>query len=202
MVYDLDNWLKFSLRNFTLKSCLFGVTNLAKNSDKSKDMYWCYEIAFNGRSEWKFGNDCARNVIIFGVNNSSLSHTGIRKHNFLVLGEGDSFGINGSFGAPEKRFGINFSESKTKVCLSLHYSQDNSSLFVNGKEIYRFKADNKDVNLPTQFCLGSISNKFDYVESEEVFLKWDIYDFWVDYEATDKSDTLNTHKNLMVKNIK
>ena len=202
MVYDLDNWLKFSLRNFTLKSCLFGVTNLAKTSDKSKDMYWCYEIAFNGRSEWKFGNDFSRNVIIFGVNNSSLSHTGIRKHNFLVLGEGDSFGINGSFGAPEKRFGINFSESKTKVCLSLHYSQDNSSLFVNGKEIYRFKADNKDVNFPTQFCLGSISNKFDYVESEEVFLKWNIYDFSVDYEATDKSDTLNTHKNLMVKNIK
>ena len=41
----------------------------------------------------------------------------------------------------------------------------------NGKEIYKFKASNKNVNFPSQFCLGSISNKFNYVESEEVSLK-------------------------------
>ena len=39
----------------------------------------------------------------------------------LVLGEGDNFGINGSFGAPEKQFSINFSKAQTKFCLSLHY---------------------------------------------------------------------------------
>ena len=32
-------------------------------------------------------------------------------------------------------------------------------MFVNGKEIYKFKASNKNVKFSTQFCLGSISNK-------------------------------------------
>ena len=54
-----------------------------------------------------------------------------------MLGEGDTFGTNGSFGAPEKKFGINFSNAKTKFCLSLKfclpYNGDNSYLFVNGK---------------------------------------------------------------------
>ena len=33
-------------------------------------------------------------------------------------------------------------------------------LFVNGKGIFKFKADNENVNFITQFCLGSISNGF------------------------------------------
>ena len=37
-------------------------------------------------------------------------------------------------------------------------------LFVNGKEIYKFQAGNKNVNFPSQFFLGSIFNKFDYVD--------------------------------------
>ena len=32
--------------------------------------------------------------------------------------------------------------------------------FVNGKGIFKFKADNENVNFKTQFCLGSISNGF------------------------------------------
>ena len=55
------------------------------------------------------------------------------KNNFLILAEGDTFGINASFGAPEKTFSINFSKANTKFCLSLHYNADNSYFFVNGK---------------------------------------------------------------------
>ena len=33
------------------------------------------EIAFDGKSYWSFENDYARNVAIFGVYNSSSSHT-------------------------------------------------------------------------------------------------------------------------------
>ena len=68
-----------------------------------------------------------------------------------MLGEEDTFGINRSFGAPEKKFSINFSKESTKFCLSLHYNGDNIYFFVNGKEIFKFKADNKNVNFPTQF---------------------------------------------------
>ena len=42
----------------------------------------------------------------------------------------------------KKKFSINFSKTNTKVCLSLHYDAD-IYLFVNGKEIFKFKADNK-----------------------------------------------------------
>ena len=41
--------------------------------------------------------------MIFGVDNSSSSHVENRKNNFLILGEDPTYGINGSFDAPEKK---------------------------------------------------------------------------------------------------
>ena len=66
-----------------------------------------------------------------------------------MLGEKPTFGINGSFGSAEKKFSINFSKANTKFCLSLIYNANNSYLFPNGKEIFKFKDDNKNVNFPT-----------------------------------------------------
>ena len=83
---------------------------------------------FDSAGLWSF--DTARNVIIFGVDNSSLPHADNRKNNFLVLGEGPTFKINGSFGSPEKTFSINLSKANTKFYLSLHYNADNTYLFV------------------------------------------------------------------------
>ena len=54
-----------------------------------------------------------------------------------------------------------------KSCSSLHYNADNSYLFPNGKEIFEFKADNKNVNILSQFRLGSISNGFSATELEK-----------------------------------
>ena len=56
------------------------------------------------------------------------------------------------------------------------------------------------INSPTQFCLGSISHKFDALESWEVALRGNVYDFLVDYNAIHKFDILNISKYLMVKN--
>ena len=50
-----------------------------------------------------------------------------------MLGEGLTYGINGSFGTQEKKISVNFSKATTQFCLSLHYNHDNSYLFVNGK---------------------------------------------------------------------
>ena len=44
---------------------------------------------------------------------------------------------------------------------------------------------------PTQLCLGSISETFDYVESKGVSFKGNFYDFSVDYKAIVKCETLN-----------
>ena len=106
-----------------------------------------------------------------------------------------------SFGLPEKMFNINFTKANTKYCLSLYYNADNSYLFVNGNEVFKFKTGNKNVNL-TQFCLGNISNGFSNTLSKEVSLNGNVYDFPVDYNGIDKSDIINIHKNLMTKNIK
>ena len=75
-----------------------------------------------------------------------------------MLGEGPTDDINGSIGTAEKKLSINFSKAKTKVCLSLRYNGDNSCLFVNGKETYKFKVENQNVDFLTQFCPGNITN--------------------------------------------
>ena len=73
-------------------------------------------------------------------------------------------------------------------------------MFCSWKEIFKFKTDNGNVNFQTQFCLGSISNKLNYVESKEVSLKENEYDFSVDFNAIDKSVILSSHKDLIAKN--
>ena len=96
-------------------------------------MFGGYGVVLDGKDMWSFGNDYTRNVIIFGADNCSSSHADYCKNIFLVLGEGDTFGINGSFGVPEKKFSINFRKVKTRFDFSFHYNGDNSYLFVNGK---------------------------------------------------------------------
>ena len=101
-------------------------------------MYCDYGISFDSADSWSFDNEIARNVIIFGVDNSLSSQAENRKNNFLVLGAGPTFRINGRFGSPEKKFSIDFSKGKTKFCLSLLYNADISYLLVKGKEIFTF----------------------------------------------------------------
>ena len=55
----------------------------------------------------------ARNVAIFGLNNSSSSYTDNWKKNFLVLGKGDAFGFNGTFSEREIEFNVIFSNARS-----------------------------------------------------------------------------------------
>ena len=45
---------------------------------------------------------------------------------------------------------------------------------------YKFKGSNKNFHFPPQICLQSISNKFEYVDSEDVSSKGNVHDFLVD----------------------
>ena len=101
----------------------------------------------------------------------------------------------------EKKIDINFIKAKAKFCLSLQDHCDNSYLLVNGKEIYKFKASNKNNSFPYRFCPGTISNEFATLDLGEVSFVVNVYDFSVDYKSTDKSDILNIHKYLMIKMI-
>ena len=52
-----------------------------------------------------------------------------------------------------------------KFCLGLHYNSDNNYLSTNGKETFKSKADNNNVNFTTQFCLESTSPGLSTTES-------------------------------------
>ena len=47
------------------------MTNIAKNSYKSQSVYTGYRLAVYGAGLCSFGYDLARNLVIFGVDNSS-----------------------------------------------------------------------------------------------------------------------------------
>ena len=117
-----------------------------------------------------------------------------------MLSEGTTDDINGSVCSAEKKVSTSFGKARTIFCLSLHHNGDKSYFCVNGKKIYNLKVDNKNIKFPVQFCSGNISEKFNALESREVSFKGNLCDFSVDYNAIDKSDILNIHKYLMVKN--
>ena len=53
-------------------------------------------------------------------------------------------------------YSINFTVTKKKFCLSLHYNGANSYLFVSCTEIYKFKTKDSEI-VPSLLCLGNIS---------------------------------------------
>ena len=50
-------------------------------------MYSGYGISFDSAGSWSIDNDTVRNVKIFGVDNSSLSHFDNHKNILLVVSE-------------------------------------------------------------------------------------------------------------------
>ena len=94
---------------------MFGATNIVKNSDKGKYVYSEFDITFDNAGSWSFDNDFAGSAIVFGVDNSSSSHSDNFKNNFLVLGEGTTYGINGSFGSTEKILLLNLLKQAQKI---------------------------------------------------------------------------------------
>ena len=70
----------------------------------------------------------------------------------------------------KKQFSINFTKANTNFCLKFHYNVGKRYLLVNGKEIIKFQADNKNVNFPTRYFLGSISDGFSIMMSLEKYL--------------------------------
>ena len=96
-------------------------------------------------------------------------------------------------------YSINFAVTKKKFCLSLHYNRANSYLFVNGTEIYKFKAKDSEI-VTTPSCLGNISKYWSVDNMKKTGFHGYVYDFSVDYDSTDVEDIKDIHKYLMKKN--
>ena len=84
---------------------------------------------------------------------SSSIHIDNKKKDILVLRRGPTQGLKSPLTA-EKRYSINFTVTKKKFYLRLHYNVANSYLFVKGAEIIKFKDSEIVASL---LCLGNIS---------------------------------------------
>ena len=96
-------------------------------------------------------------------------------------------------------YSINFTVNNNKFCVSLHYSGANSYLFVNGTEIYKFKIKDSEI-VATLLCLGNISKDWSVDNMKRTGFNGYVYDFSVDYDATDVDDIKDIQKYLMKKN--
>ena len=96
-------------------------------------------------------------------------------------------------------YSINFTVIKNKFCLNLHYNGSNSYLFVNGTEIIKFKAKDSEI-IVTPLHLGNISKDWSTHNIKKMGFNGYVYDFSIDYNATDVDDILDIHKDLMKKN--
>ena len=81
----------------------------------------------------------------------------------------------------------------------MQYNGANSCLFVNGTEIYKFKAKDSEI-VATPLCLGNISKDWSVDNMKKTGFNGYIYDVSVDYDAIAVDDIKDIHKYLMKKN--
>ena len=106
--------------------------NLNKNADTDKYGYSGYGIEFDARSQFSLPDGSwGKNIIIFGVDNSSSTHFDNRKNDILVLSKGPTQKLDDTTIIAEAKYPISFTKSGKKFLLSLHYNGSNSFLFVN-----------------------------------------------------------------------
>ena len=129
---------------------------MTKNSDFGKHGYFAYGIGFDRRSIFSFpGGGSGLNVLNFGVDMIFSPNIDNKKKGILILRKELTQGLEHTL-TEEKMYSINFTVTTKKFCLSFHYNGANSYFFVNGTEIYKFRAKDSAI-VGTPSCLGNIS---------------------------------------------
>ena len=72
--------------------------------------------------------ELVKNVIIFGVDMSFSVHRDNKKKDILILDEAHTQRLDDTTLTTEKKYWINFTESKHKFCLNLLYNGTNRSI--------------------------------------------------------------------------
>ena len=81
----------------------------------------------------------------------------------------------------------------------MHCNGANSYSFVNGTEIYKFKAKDSEI-VATPLYLANISQDWSVENMKKTGLNGYVYDFSVDYNAIAVDDILDINKYLMKMN--
>ena len=97
------------------------------------------------------------------------------------MGEGLVQGIHDTTLYAEKNYWRNFTDPRKKFIISLHYNGDESYLFVNGRQEFKFKAKT-DQLVKEKLCIGNLNDQWTASESEKTGLYGSIYDFVIDYD--------------------
>ena len=199
-VYKLDPISSSRDNTFTVQNALFGSMQITKNADSSKYKYKGYGICFDEGGMFSIGNiNNGRNVLIFGVHESSIVHVNNKANNIFIIGDGFVQGINDMTLYAEKIYSQNFTQPNKKFVLSLHYNDNDSYLFINGKQELKFKAK-PDQLIKEKLCIGNLSSQWTTSESEKTGLYGNIYDFIVNYkQVTDVKFIYDMHRYLMIK---
>ena len=200
-VYKLDSISSNRDDTFTVQNALFGAMQVIKNADTSQYKYIGYGICFDEGGSFSKGNiSNGKNVLIFGVDESSLVHQNNKANNIYVMGDLFVQGINDTTLHAEKIYSQNFTQPNKKFVLSLHYNNNNDSyLFVNGKQKLKFKAKTGQLLLKN-LCIGNLSDDWTTSESEKTGLYGNIYDFIADYKKVrDVNAIYDMHRYLMIK---
>ena len=113
----------------------------------------------------------------------------------MVLGKWPTQGLEQILTA-EKMYSINFTMTKKKFCLSLHYNGANSYLFVNAKEIVRFQAKDSAI-VAAPLCLGNISKDWSLHNIKKTGLNGYVYEFCVDYVDFSAPPSINVAEYLL-----
>ena len=94
-VYKIDPIASTRDDTFTIQNALFGALELTKNADTSKYNYKVYGICFDEGGTFSKGNiNNGRNVLIFGVHESSLVHANNKANNIYAMGDLFVQGVN------------------------------------------------------------------------------------------------------------
>ena len=129
---------------------------------------------------------------------SSSVHIDNKGKDILILGIGQTQGLDDTTLSVKAQYSINFSRSNRKFCLSLHYNGSNSFLFDNATKIYQFKAKDSEIKKHA-LRLGNISGDFSANNMKKIGLNECVYNFSVDYKGFDTSNIIDIHKYLMKK---
>ena len=202
-VYKLDPISSSRDNTFTVQNALFGSMQITKNADTSKYKYKGYGICFDEGGTFGIGNiniSNGRNVLTFGVHESYLVHANNKANNIFIMGDGFVQGINDMTWYAEKIYSQNFTQPNKKFVLSLHYNDNDSYLFINGKQELKFKAK-LDQSIKEKLCVGNLSDQWTTSESEKTGLYGNIY-FIVDYtQILGVKPIYDMHRYLMIKII-
>ena len=127
-------------------------------------------------------------------------HIDSKAKNILILGDGPIQGLGDTTLTAEAIYSLNFTQSNSAFCLSLHYNGSNSFLFVNATKNTSIQSKRFWNYKKYPLCLRNVSADFSTNSMIKTRLDGSVRHFSVDYSIIDTSNNISIHKYLKLIN--